>query len=270
MTAAGLELDELRSLVALAAHGHFGRAAEALGVSQPALTKRLQRLEEKVGGELLVRGYRELRLTEAGRLLLEKSRQLLGDSERALELSREAARGEAGLLRIGFGVASIVQLLPRTLQRFRARHPRVQVNLRDMSTLAQTEALQAGEIDLGFVRLPVVEPALECVPILHERLVVAVSARSSWRERNGLASLAGQPFVACSDVISASYYAHVLALCQSAGFAPRVVAETNELFSLLQLVRAGLGVALVPSAAAAMRVPGVRFEALRAAGPVTP
>jgi DNA-binding transcriptional LysR family regulator len=265
-----IELAELRSLVALAAHGHFGRAAEALGVSQPALTKRVQRLEDKVGGALVVRGYRELHLTEPGRLLLEHAQVLLGDSERALELSREAARGEAGRLRIGFGVASIVQMLPRTLQRFRTRHPRVQVHLRDMSTPAQLEALQTGEIDLGFVRLPVADPALECVPILHERLVVAVPTRSPWRGRKGLGSLAGQPWVACSDVISASYYAHVLALCRSAGFEPRIVAETNELFSLLQLVRAGLGVALVPSAAAAMRVPGVRFEAIRAAGPVTP
>ena len=267
---AELELGELRSLVALAEHGHFGRAAEALGVSQPALTKRVQRLEEKVGGELLVRGYRELRLTEAGRLLHERALRLLGDAGRALELSREAARGEAGMLRLGFGVASIVQLLPRTLQRFRARHPRVQVHLRDMSTPSQIEALITGEIDLGFVRLPVAEPALECVPILHERLAVAVPSRSTWRGHAGLRSLAGQPFVAASDVISASYYTHVLALCRNAGFEPRIVAETNELFSLLQLVRAGIGVALVPSAAAAMRVPGVRYEKIGAAGPVTP
>ena len=265
-----LDLEELRSLVALHEEGHFGRAAERLGVSQPALTKRLQKLEQTVGGPLVVRGYRELRLTEAGRLLHDRALRLLGDSERALELSREAVRGEAGRLRIGFGVASIVQMLPRTLQRFRARHPRVQVHLRDMSTPAQLEALQTGEIDLGFVRLPVADPALDCAPILHERLVVAVPPRSTWRARHGLRALAGQPFVACSDVISASYYAHVLALCRSAGFEPRIVAETNELFSLLQLVRAGLGVALVPSAASAMRVPGVRFEDIRAAGPVTP
>src|SRR5262245_44627880 len=103
---------ELRSFVTLAELRHFGRAAESLFVSQPALTKRLQRLEEKVGGPLLRRGRGGARLTEAGRVLLERARALLRDAGGAFEASRQAARGEAGLLRIGFGVASVARLLP--------------------------------------------------------------------------------------------------------------------------------------------------------------
>ncbi len=258
-----LEAAELRSLVALAEQRHFGRAAERLGISQPALTKRLQRLEEKVGGRLVSRGYRDLRLTEPGLVLLDQARALLRSGDLALEVSRQALRGGSGLLRIGFGVASIAQTLPGILLRFRRSHPRVQVVMRDMSSPAQLQALRALEIELGFVRMPVTDAALECTLVHHERLVVAVGPGAAWRDRTGLASLAEAPFVVCSRAISASYYDHVVALCRTAGFTPRIVTETNELFSLLQLVRAGIGVALVPSASAAMHVPGVRFKAVR-------
>jgi DNA-binding transcriptional LysR family regulator len=160
-------------------------------------------------------------------------------------------------------VSSIAQTLPAILLRFRRSHPRVQVVMRDMSSQAQLQALRAEEIDLGFVRLPVTDEALECTPVHHERLVAVVGPGGAWRDEAGLASLAKEPFVVCSRTVSASYYDHVVGLCRTAGFAPRIVAETSELFSLLQLVRAGIGVALVPSAAAAMRVPGVRFKAVR-------
>jgi DNA-binding transcriptional LysR family regulator len=246
--------------VVLAEERHFGRAAERLHVSQPALSKRLLRLEGMVGGRLFARGYRDVRLTEPGRVLLERAKALLRDADRAIELSREAVRGEAGLLRIGFGVATITRLLPEVLLRFRRAHPRVQIEMRDMSSPAQADALRRREIDLGFVRQPLADVALESVPILRERLAAAVRPRSAWRDREGLHSLAAEPFVVCSRSVSASYYDHVVALCRAAGFAPRIVTEINDLFSLLQLVRAGVGVALVPSAASAMRVPGVRLE----------
>lgn len=258
-----LDTSELRSLVALAQHRHFGRAAEELCVSQPALTKRVQRLEQKVGGPLLLRGYRDLRLTEPGRILVERARALLRDTDLALDASRRAVAGEAGLLRVGFGTATAARLLPEILARLRRTHPGVQVAMRDMASLAQVEALVQEEIDVGFVRMPVSDPRLATLPVLHERLVAAVPARSAWRDRLGLRSLAAEPFVVCSRAVSASYYDHVGALCRAAGFTPRVAAETNDVFSQLQLVRAGIAVALVPSTAASMRVPGVRFKPLR-------
>jgi len=260
--APGPDLDTalLRSFVVLADERHFGRTAERLNVSQPALSKRIRRLEELVGGTLLRRRYRDVRLTEAGRALLERAPVLLRDTERAIELSRGVARGEAGRLRIGFGVATIARLLPDVLLRFRRLLPRVQIEMRDMSSLGQAEALRRGEIDVGFVRHPLGDPDVESVPILRERLAAAVPPRSAWNDREGLRSLAAEPFVVCSRSVSASYYDHVMALCRTAGFAARVVAEISDLFSLLQLVRAGVGVALVPSAAAAVRVPGVLLK----------
>ncbi len=258
-----VDTSELRSLVVLAEQRHFGRAAEILCVSQPALTKRVQRLEQKVGGPLLLRGYRDVRLTEPGRILVERARALLRETGLALDASRRAVAGEAGLLRIGFGAASVARLLPEILLRLRRAHPGVQIAMRDMASPAQIEALRREEIDLGFVRMPVTDPQLEALPALHERLVAAVGPRSAWRDADGLRSLAREPFVLCSRAVSTSYYDHVGALCRAAGFAPRIVTETNDIFSQLHLVRAGIAVALVPSAAASMRVPGVRFKAIR-------
>src|SRR5213076_121800 len=114
-----VELADLDAVVALAEALHFGRAAERLHVSQPALSKRIRRIEEEIGGPLIVRGYRDVHLTEAGRLLAERGRHLLRESDDAVALSQRAARGEAGLLRIGFGIASILRLLPNVLLRFR-------------------------------------------------------------------------------------------------------------------------------------------------------
>ena len=260
---ADLDTALLRSFVVLAEERHFGRAAERLHVSQPALTKRVRRLEELVGGALLLRRYRDVSPTGAGRVLLERAGALLREAGHVITASRDAVRGEEGLLRIGFGVASIARLLPEVLLRFRRERPKVRVELRDLPSLVQLEALRRGELDLGFVRRSLPEPGIEGVVVLRERMTAAVRPGSAWRRREGLRSLAAEPFVVCSRAASASYYDYVVSLCAAAGFAPRIVAESNELFSLLQLVRGGVGVALVPSAAAAMRVPGVRLEELR-------
>lgn len=258
-----IDLADLQAIVTLAETLHFGRAADRLHVSQPALSKRIRRIEDEVGGPLLVRRYRDVRLTEAGRLLADRGRRLLEDSAAAVALSQRAVRGEAGLLRIGFGIASILGLLPSVLLRFRTAHPDVQLHLRDMSTPEQIAALGAGEIDVGFVRLPVSDPRLIVRPVLDERLVAALGPRSPWNPRLGLRSVAAEPFIIISRARSASFYNHALSMCAASGFAPRVVQEANELFTVLSLVGAGLGVSLVPRSAALMRLPGVRFREVK-------
>ncbi len=257
-----VDLSDLEAIVMLAETLHFGRAADRLHVSQPALSKRIRRLEERIGGPLLVRRYRDVRLTEAGRLLADRARHLLHESAAAVSLSQRAARGEAGLLRIGFGIASLLGLLPEVLLRFRRAYPGVQLQLRDMSTPDQVNALIGGDIDVGFVRRPISDERLVMRPVLDERLVAALGPRSPWEPRLGLRSVAAEPFIIIARGRSASFYDHALSVCAAAGFAPRIVQEANELFTILSLVRAGLGVSLVPRSTALMRVPGVRFREL--------
>ena len=257
-----LSLDDFAAITALADTLHFGRAADRLYVSQPALSKRLKKMEDAVGGPLLVRGYRDVRLTEAGRLMAERGRRLLQESAATVALSQRAARGEAGLLRIGFGIASILGLLPDVLLRFRRACPEVHLQLSDMSTPDQISALANREIDVGFVRRPVSDGRLNMRPVLDERLVAALGPRSPWVARTGLRSVAAEPFIIIARSRSASFYDHALSVCAAAGFAPRIVQEASELFTVLSLVRAGLGVSLVPQSAALMRLPGVRFREL--------
>jgi DNA-binding transcriptional LysR family regulator len=257
-----IEIADLEAIVVLAETLHFGRAADRLHVTQPALSKRVRRIEDRIGGRLLLRRYRDVRLTEAGRVLAERGRHLLRESAATVDLARAAARGEAGRLRIGFGIASILGLLPDVLLRFRRAHPRVELQLRDMSTPDQMVALLARDIDVGFVRLPLTDARLVVRPVLDERLVAALGPRSPWNARQGLRSLAGEPFIIVARDRSASFYNHVQSVCRAAGFTPRIVQEANELFTVLSLIGAGVGVSLVPRSAALMRLPGVRFRGL--------
>ena len=260
-----LPLVELRAFVMLAEHLHFGRAADRLNLTQPALTKQIQRLEEAVGGDLVMRGYREVQLTPAGEVLLPRATRLLQESAATLEAARRAVRGQLGVLRIGFGLATIQKLLPDLLLRFRASLPGVELRLRDMATTAQVAALARGDLDVGFVRLPVSDPLIETQPILRERLVALLGGQARWNSRQGLRSTAQQPFITIARGTAAGLYDHVIAVCHAAGFTPNIVQETNELFTMMMLVQGGMGVALAPSSAASRRPPGVRVRAIREA-----
>src|SRR5438874_4530282 len=136
-----LNLDELRSFLTLASELHFRKAAERLFVSQPALSKQIRKLEEKTGGALFERTRRKVVLREAGRVLIPLAERLLRDSQAALDRVRQATEGRAGTLRIGFGIASASDLLPQTILRFRKTYPGVEIQMPDMSTPAQTRAL---------------------------------------------------------------------------------------------------------------------------------
>ena len=257
-----LQVEELHSFVVLADELHFGRASKRLFVSQPALSKQIRRLEEKVGGALFTRTRRKVEITEAGRVLLAGADKVLREDEAALNLAKEAVLGRAGTLRIGFGIASVSEILPRTILRFRKTYSQVELKMRDMSTPAQIAALVEGSIDIGIVRLPIAHTELDSLPLFHEQLVVATSGSLSYNSRQGLAALRNQPFVFFPRATSATLHDHVLGLCRGAGFSPTIVQEASELFTMLNLVRAGLGVSLVPSAARRMGVPGVRFHDL--------
>jgi DNA-binding transcriptional LysR family regulator len=254
-----LELRQLRSVVALADHLHFGRAALARHVSQPALTKQIRKIEETLEGPLFIRKPRQLALTRAGEVFVARARPLLQDAQLAGDLFRGAMRGEAGLLRIGFGIASLASGLPDLIQSFRGRFPGVQIAMRDMSTPAQLDALENRALDVGFVRVPVSRAELSASPLFRDRLVVAVGPNTRSSPREGLAFFSHAPFIAVARSASASLYDHVLRTCRSAGFTPRIAQEVGELFTVLTFVRAGAGVALVPDSARVLKVPRVRY-----------
>ena len=257
-----LEITELRAFTVLASELHFRKASERLFMSQPALSRLIQRLEEQIGGALFTRTRRKVVLTQAGRALLPRAERLFRDSKEALNRVREVAQGRAGTLRIGFGIASVRDVLPRAILRFRKAQPEVELYLRDMSTASQIACLMRGDIDLGIVRISVLPAGTDGFPLFSERLVAAVPRSWPYSPRRGLAGLAGAPFVVLPPAVSPTFHEHVLAVCRQAGFTPRVVQEAGEIFTILNLVRAGLGVSLIPRSAFRMNVPGVSYHEL--------
>ena len=249
----------MRSVEVLADHLHFGRAALALHISQPALTKQIRKVEGTLGGALFTRRPRQLALTRGGEAFVARARPLLHEAQLAEKYFRSAMLGECGLVRIGFGIASLATGLPDLIHRFRSRFPGVQVAMREMSTPAQLDALENRTLDFGFVRIPASSQELVVWPLFQDRLVLAAGPHIGGRARGGLPSFSREPFIGVARSASASLFDHVLRTCRAAGFAPRIVQEVSEIFTALNFVRAGAGVALVPRSSRVMCVPSIRY-----------
>lgn len=257
-----LDFSELHAFVVLAGELHFRKASERLFLSQPALSKKIQRLEEKVKGPLFVRSRRKVALTDAGKRFLPRAAKLLQDAEDALRETQATIEGRAGTLRIGFGVASVSDILPRTILRFRKLHPEVELQMREMPSPAQAASLIEGRLDAGILRMPVANRKLMSVPLFSEQLVLATPADVPYRPKEGINGVRNRGFIFVSPSVSKVFHDRVLSLCLRAGFTPRVVQEANEILTILHFIRAGVGVSLVPESAVRLRVPGVRFHDL--------
>ncbi|GGF78726.1 transcriptional regulator [Azorhizobium oxalatiphilum] len=253
------ELSHLRCFVAVAEELHFGRAAVRLNLSQPPLSRQVQLLEHALGVRLLERTSRVVRLTRAGETFLPEARRLLRLAEGAALAARRTASGEAGSVTLGFTAASGYDFLPRFIQTFRAQAPGVDLVLKEMVSADQFESLAAGRIEIGLVRpwfnrrefssqLVAREPLLLAAPEGHPLAQAAEVA---------LADLDQQPMVTYSPYEARYFYDLVAALCASAGATPHYVQHVSQIHSILGLVKAGLGVALVPRAAGNLRFDGV-------------
>ena len=256
-----MELREIRSFITLAEQLHFGRAAEVLSLSQPALTKQIHRLEEELGGTLLTRSRHGTQLTALGQQFLRGARTSLQDLDDLLESTRRAAAGVAGRLRIGFGFHTF-ELVPRVVVQLRQSVPSMELTLRDMSTVEQIEALRSGRIDLGFVRLPVVK-SFASLPVIEDRLMLVSSSAADIPANLALRECRDRPFIFISPDRSPTLYQHALRLCARHGFHPRIVQEVPEVTTALALVRAGLGLTMIPQSFGTTHFSGLQFHKLK-------
>ncbi len=264
------DLRQLRQFVAVAEHLHFGRAAQALHISQPPLSRSIQDLEAKLGARLFERSRRKVELTPAGRWYLEEARQVLARLERASRAVAELAAGGAGSLRIGFVTIADYSVLPALLSRFKAAQPGVTLSLRELVTEAQLEALAAGDLDLGFVLPPLPAREVDSIAVNREPLVVALPARhplAAAKGPLGVRTLADEPFVMVPASLARGLSDVVLGLCARAGFAPRIAQEAVQMQTVVSLVSSGLGVAIVPASLLNLRRSGVVYRAVRDAHP---
>ena len=245
---ASLDIRQVRSFIAVAHALSFSRAARQIHLSQPALSTQIKALEGHLGAELLERNRRTVRLTEAGSAFLSDAEALLQQiSEIELRVAR-VSTGEIGQLRIGFVASATLEIVPAIVLAFRKQYPRVDLELKNLPTVQQVEALRSGTLDAGFVRVPLAEDGLD-VRTVHREPFAIVLARSHplAKERNLTARhLAEQPFICYGRRWAPRFYEVWTAICRDAGYSPRVIQETAEMSTALALVAAGLGVAILP------------------------
>jgi DNA-binding transcriptional LysR family regulator len=258
-----MQLRRLRYFVAVAEELHFGRAAERLGMCQPPLSQQIRKLEEEVGAPLLRRGRGRARvqLTEAGETLLPEARRILEHVDQTVRSTQRAGRGEIGTLRVGFIGSASCNVLPGILQAFRARFPNVTLALHEQPTDEQLQALRTARIDVGLLRPPVADASIRAELIFREPLVLALPASHplAARVRAPLRAFADELFVLLPRRLGPSLYDQIVLTCRRAGFSPRAGQEAVEMHTIVSLVAAGMGVALLPASFRNVRRLGVVY-----------
>jgi DNA-binding transcriptional LysR family regulator len=262
---------QLRYFVALAEKLHFGRAAEALHISQPPLSRAIRALEERLGVPLFLRTRRRVQLTPEGLRLLDEARRIQGQLERVCAELRGIAAGERGRLRVGFVSLADYGVLPGLLRDFKAARPGVALALREMLSPDQAAALAAGELDFGLLLPPVQEAAaLEHVVVQRERFVAALPGRHRLARKTGklaVRELEGEPLVMVPREIAPGLYDIVAGLVQRAGLSLDVAQEAIQMQTVVSLVSSGLGAAIVPASVANLGRRGVAYREIADAHP---
>jgi len=271
-----LDLRQLRYFVTVAEELHFGRAARRLAMTQPPLSQQIQALEEEIGVQLFVRTRRSVMLTPAGQQWLPEVRRVLADAGALPGLAQRLARGEVGSLALAFVSTADYGILPDLLRHFRAQHPDVQLQLREATSDVQLEALAEGTIDAGLVirpQLPVMPHGLSYLPLVREPLVLAVP--DGWRPAGGtsvpqavaLRDAAREPLVIFPRRSAPAFYDIITGYYARDGLTPVIAQEAIQMQTIVSLVSAGMGVALVPASLRNLRRTGVSYLTLLDAGP---
>jgi DNA-binding transcriptional LysR family regulator len=253
------ELSQLRCFVAVAEELHFSRAAERLNMTQPPLSRQIRLLEHHVGVELLARSSRTVRLTAAGKAFFPEAARILRVAEEAATMARRAAKGEQGMLAIGFTSASGYSLLPEVVRRLRERAPGIALTLKELVSTAQVEALDAGQLDLGLMRPHGMHGEMESVVVASEGLMLAIPEREAdqWPLEPTLACLHRRPFVMYSPYEARPFYQMLSARFDREGVVPDIVEYIGQVHAMLALVNAGLGAALIAESARRLQFDGI-------------
>lgn len=263
-----MELRHLRYFIAVAETGSLSRAAEKLFIAQPPLSVQIRQLEEELGQPLFTRHPKGVRLTAAGQALLPEARYLLDRAARAVEVVRQAGTGPSGNLSVGFVPSASSTVLPVLVRQLRRLHAGVHLELREMISSEQIDALVAGHIDAGIARTPTRHPRLAVASRMPDAFCLAVpSARArALPAVVDLRQFADADFIAFTRHRGPAYFDQSIHLCSQAGFSPRVRYEATTVHGVLDLVSAELGVALVPATTALLGIKGVTVRPLRRPG----
>jgi DNA-binding transcriptional LysR family regulator len=263
-----IELRQLRYFIAVAEEMHFGRAAARLHMTQPPLSQTIQALEAALGSPLFYRSKRNIALTAAGLALLPEARRILLQAQTLPELARRAASGETGRLSLAFVSTADYSVLPPFLREFREHYPQVQIDLREATTDVQLSELEQGRIDAGLLIPPLpdrLKTELDYAPVLAEAWIAA--APEGMKALRGkaavtLAALSDLPLIIFPRRIAPAFHDAILACFRNAGLTPHIGQEAIQMQTIIGLVSAGMGIALVPQSVSNLKRPGVEYRAL--------
>jgi len=247
-----MELRQIRSFLSIAETLHFGRTAELIHLSQPALSLQIRALEEDVGVRLFERNRRKTTLTAAGVAFRDDAVAALSQLDQAIRRARQAADGKLGLLRIGFISTAGSEIVPHIVGQFRELNPAVEFSLRAITTADQVQMLETGLLDIGFLRLPIGEhSALEVATVHRESfvLVVPASHKLAKRKRVRLSEVSGEDFVMYERTYAPGFHDLILGMLRDARVVPNVSQTAAEISTLISLVDAHMGVAILPASA---------------------
>ena len=244
-----MDIRDMQYLLVVAEEGNITAAAKRLHMAQPPLSRQIKQLEDELGVQLFERGKRKVKLTEAGHLLRSRAEQILELLNSTTKELQDFDTGIRGTLSIGAVTASGATVLPQLIKEFHNRYPNVSFRLREGETRRITELLDRGVIDLGMVRLPFNTEIYESITLPNEPLVVVYNSQHFHLKVNdspviNLSVLAEKPLM-----IHRKFETQLTECCQSAGFAPYILCESDDIMPLLAWADAGIGIAITPRSA---------------------
>ncbi|MYN41954.1 LysR family transcriptional regulator [Duganella sp. FT109W] len=257
-----LDLGQVRCFVAAATELNFRRAAALLNMTQPPLSRQIQLLEHNLGVELFERIGRTVKLTTEGRIFLADASRLLNLAEQAETTVRRASKGKTGRVRVGFTGAAGYELIPELLAAARQALPDIDVVLFELISVAQIEAFYANTIDLGFMRPVSSRQQLEMQLVAEEALVVALPQGHPLcaHQQIELKQLNNQPFIMHAPVQGKYFYDRLMGIFASQDVQVNIAQYIDQSPTILSLVRAGLGVSILPSSAQRFHYDNVAFR----------
>ncbi len=267
-----MDIKKLQYFIAVAEELHFNRAAEKLNMTQPPLSQQIQALENEIGVKLLERNKRQVRLTSAGAVFLEEAKSILSQLERSIKTTQLVDQGIIGHLNIGFIDSAAGGVLVDMLKMFRERYPQVQLTLHEMTSAQQWQALHEGTIHIGFVRYTESGKHIEHRPLVNESLIAVLPEQHHLAHLPVLSirSLALEPFISFPRHLGAPFHDLIMSFCAQHDMYPNVVQEAIQMYTIVNLVAANLGVSIVPSSVAIFQREGVAFRPFEESTPSIP
>ncbi|MGE7906814.1 LysR family transcriptional regulator [Peribacillus sp. NPDC094092] len=264
-----MELRQIEYFTVVAEELHFGRAAMRLKMTQPPLSQQILQLERELGVKLLERSKRHVELTNAGKVFLQEVRGVLTQLEYAKSAALKAQMGMLGRLVLGFVGSATFDILPIIVREYQEQYPYVDLVLREMPTPMQIESFHSKDIDIGFVRNPVVDPIISLLSVHHETCIAVVPRLHPLAERSSISmvDLSKERFILVEREVWPSWYDDILSKCRDAGFSPIIRQEVKEIQTVVGLVAAGLGISIVPRSTGNLHARDVSYVNIDGAAP---